>query len=120
MEDHKQMLTMQSVVRWYQMKSLWWLNLSHFEVCLSVLLQGTILKIVDKLHYDFGEWSVKAELSDGRSSTTVVLGNRLLERLIGFSAIQFKRDFEPNKSDPAVRKRGVKVRIHCVPDSFTI
>ena len=72
-------------------------------------LQGKLLKLVDKLHYDRGVWSIRASLTDGRNETTVVLGNRLLERLIGFSAEEFVRDMEPHKSDPVVKKRGIQV-----------
>ena len=83
----------------------------QIEVCHCVtlhvwlFLQGQLLKVVDKMiNHDFGEWRVKVKLSDGRSSTTAVIGNRLLEPHIGFSAIEYKRDFLPNKSDPAVKK----------------
>ena len=52
------------------------------------------------------EWCLGATLADGTGEIPVIIGNEVLEELIGFSLREFRDTIEP---DPQYRARGKEV-----------
>ena len=57
------------------------------------------------------QWKIGAVIADSTGTMDVELGEQLLEKLIGFSAHEFRENMEPYKSDQAVRARGRQVEL---------
>ena len=60
------------------------------------------------------EWELKATIMDReQTKMDVKISDEILENIIGFSGREFKEMIEPNKLDPAQRKRGKEGFIKC-------
>ena len=57
------------------------------------------------------QWKISAVIADITGTMEVELGGELLEKLIGFSAREFRENMESHHSDQAVRARGRQVRL---------